>query len=174
PGPVARKSPLPHAMTATGAIHTMSRNKMLSRALSAALLGAAAFGAQAQDAGWYAGAGAGQAYVDEGAFDDEDTAFTAFGGYQFNRWFALEAGYADLGKLEPGAPGAALEADSAYFTAVGIVPFSVRFSGYAKAGLHRWDVDTVLPGLSGTVDDSGTDPTYGLGLQYRFSDAFAL
>ena len=152
----------------------MSKNKMLSRALSAALLGAAAFGAQAQDAGWYAGAGAGQAYVDEGAFDDEDTAFTAFGGYQFNRWFALEAGYADLGKLEPGAPGAALEADSAYFTAVGIVPFSDRFSGYAKAGLHRWDVDTVLPGLSGTVDDSGTDPTYGLGLQYRFSDAFAL
>src|SRR3546814_12766986 len=38
----------------------------------------------------------------------------------------------------------------------------------------RWDLDTSIPGLAGTGDDSGTDPTYGLGLQYRFTDAFAL
>ncbi len=153
----------------------MSKNKMLSRALFAVLFGATAFGAQAaQDTGFYVGAGAGQSYVDERGYDDEDTAFSVFGGYQFNRWFGLEAGYADFGKLEPDAAGATLEANSVYLTAVGTLPFTEKFSGYAKAGFQRWDLDTAIPGLSGTRDDSGTDPTYGIGLQYSFNDAFAL
>lgn len=153
----------------------MTKNKMLSRTLLAALVGAAAFGAQAaEDHGFYAGAGAGQSFVDEAAYDDEDTAFSAFGGYQFNRYFGLEAGYADLGELEPAGAGAALEASSAYLTAVGTLPFTEKFSGYAKAGLQRWDLDTAIPGLTGTADDTGTDPVYGVGLQYRFTDAVAL
>ncbi len=153
----------------------MTTNKMLSRTLLAALLGAAAFGAQAaEDHGFYAGAGAGQSFVDEGAYDDEDTAFSAFGGYQFNRYFGLEAGYADLGELESGTAGAALEAGSAYLTAVGTLPFTEKLSGYAKAGMQRWDLDTAIPGLAGTGDDTGTDPVYGVGLQYRLTDAVAL
>lgn len=153
----------------------MTKNKMLSRTLLAVLIGAATFGAQAaEDHGFYVGAGAGQSFVDESSYDDEDTAFSAFGGYQFNRWFGLEAGYADFGKLEPDAAGAALEANSVYLTAVGTLPFTEKFSGYAKAGIQRWDLDTTIPGLTGTSDDNGNDPTYGVGLQYRFNDAVAL
>ena len=59
----------------------MSKNKMLSRALFAALAGAAAFGAQATERpGFYLGAGAGQSFVDEAGDDDEDTAISPFGG----------------------------------------------------------------------------------------------
>lgn len=152
----------------------MRKTKLLSSLLLSATLGVAAFGANAQDHGFYAGAGVGQAFVDEGAYDDEDTAFSVFGGYQFNRYFGLEAGYADFGKIEPDVAGPALEGDSAYFTAVGTLPITDRFSAYAKAGLHRWNVDTSLPGLTGNDDDSGTDPTYGLGAQYRFTDRVAL
>jgi OOP family OmpA-OmpF porin len=153
----------------------MSKNKMLSRTLLAVLVGAAAFGAQAaEDQGFYAGAGVGQSFVDEATYDDEDTAFSVFGGYQFNRYFGLEAGYTDFGKLEPEGTGQALEVNSASLTAVGTVPFTDKFSGYAKAGFHRWDIDTPIAGLVGTSDDSSTDPTYGLGLQYRFTDAVAL
>lgn len=153
----------------------MIKNKTLSRSLLAVLIGAAAFGAQAaEDTGFYAGAGAGQSFVDETGYDDEDTAFSAFGGYQFNRYFGLEAGYVDFGELEPDAAGRALEASSVYFTAVGTLPFTEKFSGYAKAGFQRWDVDTAIPGLAGTGDDNGNDPTYGVGLQYRFTDAVAL
>lgn len=153
----------------------MKNNKLLSRALLAIVLGAAALGAQAQDKpGFYAGVGAGQSFVDENAYDDEDTAFSAFAGYQFNRYFGVEAGYADFGKLEPDNAGHALEANSAYLTAVGTVPFTDKFSGYAKAGFQRWDLDQAIPGLTGTRDDSGSDPTYGLGLQYRFNDKVAL
>lgn len=153
----------------------MKKSKILSRTLLAVLFGAAAFGAQAaENPGFYVGAGAGQSFVDESQYDDEDTAFSVFGGYQFNRYFGLEAGYADFGKLEPGDNGRALEANSAYLTAVGTVPFTDKFSGYAKAGFHRWDLDTAIPGLTSTRDDSGSDPTYGLGLQYRFNDTVAL
>jgi OmpA-OmpF porin, OOP family len=152
----------------------MSKNKMLSRALIAVLAGAAAFGAQAADKGFYAGAGVGQVYVDEGNYDDDDTAFSLFGGYQFNRYFGLEAGYADFGKLEPRGNGADLEASSVYLTAVGTVPITDKFSAYAKAGLQRWDLDRAIPSLVGNADDSGTDATYGVGVQYRFTDHVAL
>ncbi len=147
---------------------------MLSRALIAVLAGAAAFGAQAADKGFYAGAGVGQSFVDEGNYDDEDTAFSLFGGYQFNRYFGLEAGYADFGKLEPRGNGPELEASSVYLTAVGTVPITDNFSAYAKAGFQRWDIDTVIPSVVGNTDDSGTDPTYGVGVQYRFTDHVAL
>ncbi len=151
----------------------MCKTKLLSTLLLSATLGATAFGANAQDSGFYAGAGVGQSFVDEGAYDDEDTAWSAFAGYQFTRYFGLEAGYADFGKIEPDTAGPALEGDSAYLTAVGTLPVSDNFSLYAKAGLHRWNVDTDLPVLGGD-DDSGTDPTYGVGAQYRFSDRVAL
>lgn len=153
----------------------MKKSKILSRTLLAVVLGAGAFGAQAaENPGFYVGAGVGQSFVDESNYDDEDTAFSVFGGYQFNRYFGLEAGYADFGELEPKGAGRALEANSAYLTAVGTVPFTDKFSGYAKAGFHRWDLDTAIPALTSTRDDSGSDPTYGLGLQYRFSDKVAL
>lgn len=149
------------------------RSKLLTTTLAALLLGGASF-AHAQDTGFYAGVGAGQALVDERGYDDEDTAFSAFGGYQFHRNFALEAGYTDFGSLEPGVAGNDLELTSASLTAVGIVPFTDRFSGYAKAGFQRWELDRAIPGLTGTAKDDGSDPVYGFGLQYRFNDLVAL
>lgn len=149
------------------------RSKLLTTTVAALLLGGASL-AHAQDTGLYAGVGAGQALVDERAYDDEDTAFSVFGGYQFHRNFALEAGYTDFGKLEPRGEGSNLELASASLTAVGILPFTEKFSGYAKAGFQRWDLDRAIPGLTGTAKDDGTDPVYGLGLQYRFNDLVAL
>ena len=51
--------------------------------------------------------------------------------------------------------GRDLEASSAYLTAVGTLPFTEKFSGYAKAGFQRWDLDTGVPAVTGTGDDSG-------------------
>lgn len=149
------------------------RSKLLTTTLAAVLLAGASV-AQAQDGGFYAGVGAGQALVDERAYDDEDTAFSVFGGYQFHRNFALEAGYTDFGSLEPDVAGTDLELSSASLTAVGILPFTERFSGYAKAGFQRWELDRAIPSLTGTAKDDGTDPVYGVGLQYRFNDLVAL
>ena len=152
----------------------MSKRNTLPRTLLALALGAVALGAQADERpGFYVGAGAGQAMIDDGALDDEDTAFSAFGGYQFTPYFGLEAGYADFGEIEPlGSAGPRLEGDAAYLVAVGTVPFTDSFSGYAKAGINDWNIDGSVAGL--IADDSGNDPTYGLGLQYRFTDNVAL
>ena len=152
----------------------MRKTKLLSTLLLSATLGVAAFGAQAQDKGFYAGAGVGQSFVDEGSYDDEDTAFSVFGGYQFNKYFGLEAGYVDFGKIESDTVGPDLEGDSAYLTAVGTLPITDKFSAYAKAGFHRWNLNDPLPLVTGKADDSGTDPTYGVGAQYRFNDKVAL
>jgi OOP family OmpA-OmpF porin len=152
----------------------MRKTKLLSTLLLSATLGVAAFGANAQDQGFYAGAGAGQSFVDEGVYDDEDTAFSVFGGYQVNRYFGVEAGYVDFGKIEADVAAPDLEGDSAYLTAVGTLPITEKFSAYAKAGLHRWNIDASLPGVVGNDDDSGSDPTYGVGAQFRFTDHVAL
>jgi OOP family OmpA-OmpF porin len=153
----------------------MKKTALLAALLSLALAGTASAAQAAEhDHGFYAGVGAGSSFVDERNYDDEDVAFSVFAGYQFNRYLGLEAGYADFGELKPRGEGDRLEADSAYLTLVGTLPITERFSAYAKAGVHRWDLDTALPGLTGSRDDNSTDPTYGIGVQYRFNDLFSL
>ena len=136
----------------------MRKTRLFSTLLLTATLGAAAFGAKAQDKGFYAGAGVGQSFVDEADYDDEDTAFSVFGGYQFNKYFGLEAGYADFGKIEAKGLGPELEADTAYLTAVGSLPITDKFSAYAKAGFHSWNLDAELPGLVGTTTTAAPIP----------------
>src|SRR3954468_1608770 len=63
------------------------------------------------DSGWLIGGSVGQSKFNvdcSGAScDDTDTAFRVFGGYNFNRHFGVELGYAVLGKLtvSGGLPG---------------------------------------------------------------------
>src|SRR3989304_5933084 len=71
----------------------------------------------ADDTGWYGGISVGQskAKIDDARItsgllgrgfartsisdDDRDTGYKLFGGYKFNKNFALEGGYFDLGKF---------------------------------------------------------------------------
>jgi OOP family OmpA-OmpF porin len=82
----------------------------MERVLFAGIVGAAiaasspAAVAQAPgDAGWYVGAALGQDQLDldctgATACDDKDSSWKVFAGYHFNRSFAVEVGYGDLGK----------------------------------------------------------------------------
>lgn len=152
----------------------MTKNNILAASALALALGTLAFNAQAAEpTGWYAGAGVGQSMVDEWFADDEDIGFQVFGGYQFTPYFGLEGAYTNFGEVDVTGGAGELDADSFSLVAVGTVPFTDRFSGYAKAGFHRWDAEVDVPGV-GRADDDGTDPTYGLGLQYRFTDTVAL
>src|SRR3990167_9513078 len=78
--------------------------------------------AAADDTGWYGGINVGQskAKIDDARItsnllgtgfatasinnDNRDTGFKLYGGYKFNRNFALEGGYFDLGKFGFTAP----------------------------------------------------------------------
>lgn len=133
----------------------------------------------AQDSPIYIGGSAGQASVDEGIVDDDDTAFKIFGGYGFSEYFAIEIGYADLGSFTArpitAPPGLTFDFDvsTVYANAVGLIPFTRNFYGFAKVGVNRWDADIAIADLTGD-DDSGTDLTAGIGVQYLLNNQFGL
>ena len=145
---------------------------------------------QAQMSGqnWYAGAGIGQSKAKDActgaaalgvACDDTDTATKIFGGYQFNKNFAVEVGYADLGKATASVPGVSGEwkATTWDILAVGILPINQQFSVLGKIGMASWSLDASLTALgvgSATQSASGTDVTYAVGVQYDFNDKVGL
>src|ERR1700733_14026901 len=133
----------------------------------------------ADDAGWYTGFNAGQsrAKIDDARIadgllndgftttsisnDDRHFGFKAFGGYEFNRYFALESGYFDLGRFGFWAdtlPSGSLRGDikvrGANFDLVGSVPIGDKFSLFARAGLNYADAKDTFAGTgSVTVID---------------------
>ena len=131
-------------------------------------------------AGGYVGAGVGQASVDAcgdllalGATscDDEDTGFKFFGGYELNENIAIEGSYTDYGELSAsaGATSVTLEATAFAIAGKGTIPLNDRFSLFAKLGFAFWDAEASAIGF-GSVDDDGTDLTYGFGAEVALSD----
>lgn len=92
--------------------------------------------------------------------DDKDTAWRILGGYQFNRYFAAELGYHDLG--EASTPAAAIEGTAWELVGIGSYPIVEKFSVYGKLGLYRGELEA--PG----AEETNSDLTYGVGLQYDF------
>lgn len=107
--------------------------------------------------------------TDEVGLKGSSTAWEIFGGIEFNRYFALEAGYMDGGKIKDTVLGAVVEADTTAFTvsAVGTIPINDVLGIYGRAGAMRWKSDQSLRFegetlLKGDVD--GTDAYFGAGL----------
>jgi OmpA-OmpF porin, OOP family len=164
-------------------------NKAVAKALASAMLGLtlalSGFGALAQapgDVGWYVGVSLGQTEVNldcagTTACDDKDSSWKIFAGYQFNRNFALEFGYIDLGEVTASTPAigfippasVAIESTVWELVAVGMLPLAERFSLYGKLGLYRADTDIEVNFVSlGSVtdSDSNTDLTFGIGVRF--------
>lgn len=170
-----------------------------------ALTAVAAPFAMADDSGLYVGGNIGQsrATIDEeritnsltGAgftttgFEDDnrDLGYKLFGGYQFNKYFALEAGYFDLGKfdftatgLPPGTLSGNIKIKGVNLDAVGILPITEKFSAFGRVGANYAKVEDSFVG-GGSLTALNPNPTkrdtnykLGLGLQYAFNDALAM
>ena len=154
----------------------------------------------ADDAGWYTGFNAGQsrAKIDDARIadgllgegftttsisnDDRHFGFKAFGGYEFNRYFALEGGYFNLGKFgftADTSPAGSLRGDiklqGANFDAVGSVPLGDKFSLFARAGLNYADTKDSFAGTGSVavIDPSphrwAANYKFGFGAQYDFT-----
>jgi len=140
----------------------------------------------AEDQGFYAGAGAGQFSIDFSgdllgtsiSFDDSDTAFRVFGGWQFNEFFAVEGGYVDGGTasetLNVGGTDVDFDIDMTGFDLMlrGTLPMGESFYGFAEAGMVFWDADfsATSGGSTASDSDSGDDFAYGAGFGFDFSD----
>lgn len=114
--------------------------------------------------------------------DERGKSFKLFGGYQFNRNIAMEAGYFHLGQFgfsSTTAPAGTLDGTMKVhgfnLDLVGTMPLTDRFSALARVGAQyaktqdRFVGTGAAAGSSQARNERGTKLKYGLGLQYEVS-----
>jgi len=170
--------------------------------------------AAADEAGWYGGISVGEsrAYVDDVRIatqlrgssltmttiddNDRDIGYKLFAGRKFNRHFALEAGYFNLGEFEFAAqtlPAGSLSGTTKFqglnLDAVGILPITEKFAALGRVGLTYTETKGAYLGtgavsaLNAAGANAVGNPSpkesegsykYGLGVQYDFTRSLAL
>jgi OmpA-OmpF porin, OOP family len=123
----------------------------------------------ADDAGFYVGAGIGEAQNDSGEFDGSDTAFQVFGGYAVNKYFAVEVAYVDAGTQDDRIGDIEIENESSGVIVAGLasIPIGSVFSLYGKLGYAFYDAEATarLGDLQESERDSDQDAVYGVGVE---------
>ena len=159
----------------------------------------------AAEPGWYGGVNVGQsrASIDDERItrsllgsgfatttmdkDESGTGAKIFGGYQFNRYLALEGGYFSLGKfgytagtLPAGSLSGDIRVQGLNLDLVGILPLTDKFSAFARAGvIHAQARDNFSS--TGLVNRAASSPSkrdtsykFGVGVEYAFTDRLAV
>jgi OmpA-OmpF porin, OOP family len=100
--------------------------------------------------------------------DDKDTSFKLFAGYQFNRNFAAEFGYTDLGKATVTGPGGTDEFKGTAWelSALGILPVMNQLSLFGRLGAYYGEGKLSGPDHG---NKKTTNVTWGFGVQYDFN-----
>lgn len=147
---------------------------------------AVAMPASAIEKGFYVGAGFGVSSFDIGDFYDDyqplhfyetNPGFKFFGGYRILQYLAVEAGYSDFGDQtrheglrQVGNQEIEVGINQWDVSALGLLPVSKKVSLFAKIGAASWNTDVRVVEGTETYDlsDSGTDITYGLGIDFLF------
>lgn len=182
----------------------------MKRTLVAAAVLLASGLASAQSTGWYGGVSVGQASVDldhvsrdiaaevedagipvvSASEDDSHMVYKLFLGYQYTPNFAIEAGYADLGKYEAKVIGdvfglpldlrGEVKSKAVFIDAVGMLPLTPEFSMFGKVGAAYARTKThasmtfLGERLSGSDSDSEYVPKAGFGAEYALTKTVAL
>ena len=142
-------------------------------------------GSSASGSSWYAPAGgyigfnAGRSDFGGGcgirAFncEDNDTAYSLYGGSLLNSNFGLELGYTDFGRIARG--GGTTRAHGINLSAVGQYPLTQSFSVFGKLGANygRTEVTSVAGSGVAAGKESGFASTYGLGVNFDITQQLA-
>lgn len=168
-----------------------TKGTVLAALLGATMIGGASAHAQSPYS-LYFGAGIGSSDIDEGvtvglissgSVDGSDTGFKLVGGYRLNPNFAIELSYVDLGTARYsgdyfGSPvvGGRVDVWGLNFGAVGIIPVNPNFSLFGKLGMFGWEADAsdITGGFPFSGLQTGTDLSYGLGLEFSLSNTLGL
>lgn len=158
-------------------------------------------------AGWYFGFGAGQdkgrdwnadrfasSLASKGVTstqtgsDPVDLGIKVFGGYQLNKYFAMEGGYTQLNNFKAQGTGIGGNAgpyqtqknNTWVLSAVGTLPVTKDFSVFGKLGVNHWksitttlifNADPAVLNYDRTqTTERGTDPYYGVGASYSLME----
>ena len=143
----------------------MKKSLIAVAGLAAALIAAPA-SAQMSSAlsSVYVGATAGQAEFKQACdgagpgCESSDTAWRLLGGYQFNRNFAAEIGYHNLGSI--GDSTGRVDASAWELNGLLALPVTQQLSGYFKLGAYYGQFE------GGGTDETNTGLTFGVGGQY--------
>ena len=183
--------------------------KLVKAAGTLSLMGCAAMSSQfavADDTFWYVGGNIGQsrAKIDDAQItsqltgislppssisdDNRSNAFKLFGGYQFNKNFAVEAGYFNLGEfgfmattVPAGTLSGKIKIQGLNVDAVGMLPLDNKFSVFGRLGLQyaqakdNFSSTGAVPVLS-NANPSKNALNYkaGLGVQYDFNQSLGM
>ena len=180
--------------------------QFLSLAGIGTLMTLSAAPAFAQEGGYYYGGlsvGKSQAKIDEERItasllasgltttgmskDERDTAFKLFGGYQFNRNFAVEAGYFNLGKFgftstttPAGTLNGQIKLQGLNLDLVGTLPLTENLSAIGRVGAQRASARDRFSGtgavavLNANPRKSEVNYKLGAGLQYAFNPSLLM
>ncbi|MET0356144.1 MAG: OmpA family protein [Cellvibrio sp.] len=123
-------------------------------------------------------------YLDHNTIDG---GYKLYGGYDFNRYISLEGGYFDLGDFQfnhttipAGLLKTNMQVRGINLDVVGHLPLSEKLSAFARLGVNYALTQDTFTGtgaanvLGGKLSDRDTFPKAGVGLQYKFNDAWAL
>jgi OOP family OmpA-OmpF porin len=120
--------------------------------------------------------------------DERDIGFKLFAGKQLNKYFAVEAGYFDLGKFDFAATtsgNGVLRGDTAFrgvnLDLVGQLPLTQRLSLLGRAGIQYAKTRTHFSGnrLNAVTNpnpatEGNRNAKVGLGIEYKLTEALAL
>ncbi len=135
----------------------------------------------AQDAGPFISATTGQLHSSANNLpanftaDDTSTSWALGGGYRFNQYVGIEAGYRDFGKMEIRGPTTTTTKGTAW-TYGGFIsyPLADRWEIAARAGWFRWQTEVNNATLNYHATHTGTEPYWGTRLAYSVSKTTAL
>lgn len=166
------------------------KNKITNNILVATFLAALVSPVLASDLGiGYIGTSVGSAKADDfckgffiGSCDDTDTGWKLFGGFQYTPNWGVEVYYVDFGEFKANATFEGMsftenaEANAFGISAIGTLPINDQFDVFAKVGISRWelDLDFTDEGIPSSVDDDGSNITFGIGASYFFNRLFAI
>jgi len=109
--------------------------------------------------------------------DDSDTSLKIFGGAKFNKNFAFEAAYIDLGEaiVTDNIDTFTAEATGFNFSAVGIIPVSESVDIFGKVGMLFWDLKLALSGtFTDSLSEDGNDISFGFGADFDVNESFSI
>jgi OOP family OmpA-OmpF porin len=89
---------------------------------------------------------------------DRDTEWNFFGGLQFNRYIAVEAGYRDFGHID--LDDTSFKANALEATLVGSLPLRGGLGIIGRIGAYNGKI------RGGGIEEKTTNPTFGWGVYY--------
>ncbi|NVD71129.1 outer membrane beta-barrel protein [Duganella sp. BJB1802] len=126
-----------------------------------AMIAALAAPLAVQAEGYYVGGNIGRAEqkadVGSASFKESATAYKLVGGFNYNKNFGAEIGYADLREVTVSGNGASISSKPSafYVAATGTLPLNEQFSLFGKLGIAA--AHEKLTATYGRFTDSGTD-----------------